>query len=382
MPSSCFRWLRTLATLATLALLVRADAGAQGALGGQGFGYPTGQMSAGALGSGGATAESDPNSGLNPAAIAQPNRFSLTLQFEPEFRRTSVGGLRESASIVRFPAFMATGAYRRFVGSVGVTSLLDRTWINSYSDSLLIDGTWVPTSVTAQSEGSLSDARAAVSYVVTRRVQVGFGLHGLTGQNRTGLIYAFPDTSNVGAINQSSAFGFKGSAMSFGVVAEPKDGLQISASVRSGGELVLERGGTEVGAANVPLRFGIGVTWAAIPGAAFSARVDQTRWSDLEGLGSAQVSLFDATEVAVGADVLGPKIGRVNSAVRVGLRDRTLPFGVSGDAVKERILAGGVGIPVSRGRAQIDLALQRATRTAPGGTEKAWLITVGLGIRP
>ncbi len=371
-----------LGALALLALLASGTVAAQGTVGGQGFGYPTGQMSGGVLGSGGAGAESDPNSAINPAAIAQPNRFSLMLQFEPETRRTSAGGRSDAASIVRFPAFMATGAFKRFVGAVGVTSVLDRTWTNSYADSLLIDGNWIPTTVTARSEGALSDVRAAASYFVNRRLQVGVGLHGMTGENRTGLTYAFADTSGVGAIVQSADYSFNGAAMSFGIVSEPKDGLQISASMRSGGALVLERSGAEVGAADVPIRFGVGITWAAIPGLALSARLDQTRWSDLEGLGSAQVSLFDATEVAVGADVLGPRIGPVNSAVRVGLRDRTLPFGLAGNAVKERIWAFGLGLPVSRGRAQVDLALQRATRTAPGASEKAWLLTVGLGIRP
>jgi hypothetical protein len=371
---------RLAALIALLAL--PAAVAAQGGLGSQGFGYPVGQMSGAALGSGGAGAESDPNSGINPAAIAQPNRFSLMLQFEPEFRRTSAGGAADKASLVRFPSFVATGSFGRFVVSGGVTTVLDRTWSNTYADSLLVGGAWVPTTVIAQSEGSLSDVRAALSYVVHRRLQLGFGLHGMTGENRTGLTYIFPDTSGVGGVDQAASFGYEGAALSFGFVAEPRDGLQLSGSMRSGGALTLEQGGSEVGAASVPTRFGLGATWAAIPGVAVSARVEQTRWSDMDGLGSTQVSLFDATEFALGAEFLGPRLGGTNSAVRVGIRDRALPFGISGNEVRERILAGGLGIPVSRGRAQIDLALQRATRSAPGITEKAWLITVGLGIRP
>lgn len=372
--------LRLAALVALLAIPVVGSA--QGGLGSQGFGYPVGQMSGATLGTGGAAAESDPNSGINPAAISQPNRFSLMLQFEPEFRRTTVSGASDKSSLVRFPSFVASGSFGRFVFSGGVTTVLDRTWTNTYADSLLVGGAWVPATVIAQSEGSLSDVRAAVSYVVHRRLQVGLGLHGMTGENRTGLTYIFPDTSGVGGVNQAAGFGYEGAAVSLGIVTEPRAGLQLSASMRSGGALTLEQGGNEVGAASVPTRFGIGATWAAIPGVAFSARVEQIRWSDLEGLGSSQVSLFDATEYALGAEFLGPRLGGTNSAVRAGLRDRTLPFGISGNAIRERILAGGLGVPLSRGRAQIDLALQRATRTAPGMSEKAWLITVGLGIRP
>lgn len=376
--------MQTLSRLTALVFLISlpAAARAQGGLGSQGFGYPVGQMSGATLGTGGAAAESDPNSGINPAAIAQPNRFSLMLQFEPEFRRTAAGGAEDKTSLVRFPSFVASGAFGRFVFSGGVTTMLDRTWSNTYTDSLLVGGASVPATVIAQSEGSLSDVRAAVSFVVHRRLQLGLGLHGMTGENRTGLTYIFPDTSGVGGVDQAAGFGYQGSAVSVGFVAEPRQGLQLSGSMRAGGALTLEQGGIEVGAANVPTRFGLGVTWAAIPGVAVSARVEQTRWSDMDGLGSAQVSLFDATDYAVGAEFLGPRLGGTNSAVRVGVRDRTLPFGFSGNAIRERILAGGLGIPVSRGRAQIDLALQRAARSAPGVSEQAWLITVGLGIRP
>lgn len=363
-------------------LVLPVASGAQGGLGSQGFGYPVGQMSGATLGTGGAAAESDPNSGINPAAIAQPNRFSLMLQFEPEFRRTAASGASDNSSLVRFPAFVASGSFGRFTFSGGVTTVLDRTWSNTYADSLLVGGAWVPATVIVQSEGSLSDVRAAVSYVVHRRLQIGLGLHGMTGENRTGLTFLFPDSSGVGGVNQAADFGFEGAAVSLGIVTQPRDGLQLSASMRSGGALTLEQGGNNVGAASVPTRVGIGATWAAIPGVALSARVDRTRWSDLEGLGSAQVSLFDATEYALGAEFLGPRLGGTNSAVRAGVRDRTLPFGIAGNAIRERILAGGLGIPLSRGRAQIDLALQRATRTAPGASEKAWLVTVGLGIRP
>ena len=41
-----------------------------------------------------------------------------------------------------------------------------------------------------------------------------------------------------------------------------------------------------------------------------------------------------------------------------------------------------ISVPFARGRAQVDLALQRATRSAAGADEKAWFVSIGLGIRP
>jgi hypothetical protein len=146
--------------------------------------------------------------------------------------------------------------------------------------------------------------------------------------------------------------------------------------------LTLEENGTEAGRGGVPTRFGVGVNWLAIPGAAFSARIDRTLWTDMEGLGTDAVSIFDATEIAIGTDVLGPKIAGTNSLVRAGLRDRTLPFGLNGNKIRERALTFGVGLPVGRSRGQIDIAAQRAMRTGAGIEERGWFVSIGLGIRP
>jgi hypothetical protein len=68
--------------------------------------------------------------------------------------------------------------------------------------------------------------------------------------------------------------------------------------------------------------------------------------------------------------------------LRVGVRDRTLPFGVNGDRVPERSFSFGAGLPVARGRGQLDVALQRAVREVGISTERSWFLSVGVGIRP
>jgi hypothetical protein len=283
---------------------------------------------------------------------------------------------------MRFPAFQATGTFGKFTGAVGVSTLLDRSWVNRYSDSLRVGGEWIPSEIQTSSAGALSDVRAAVGYVINKRVQVGLGLHGLAGENRTTFDRVFPDSTGVGGLSQSAAFGFAGTAISAGVVTIPRDGLVFAASVRSGGALTLEENGNEAGRGSVPTRVGFGVNWLAIPGAAFSARIDRTMWSEMEGLGTAAVSIFDATELAIGTDILGPKIAGTNSLVRAGVRDRTLPFGLNGNQIRERAMTFGLGLPIGRSRGQIDIAAQRAMRTGAGIEERGWFVSIGLGIRP
>lgn len=371
------RMLRALVLIALPATLA-----AQGSVSNQGFGYPLGGLSGAAAAMAGANGEIDPNSAINPAAITRSNRFSVMLRFEPEFRETSIGAGSANATVMRFPAFQATGAFGRFVGAIGVSTMLDRSWRNQYTDSLIVGGDPIGSVLQVGSEGAMSDARAAVGFVINPRMQVGVSMHALTGENRTVFLRQFDPASGVAAISQSNSFGFTGTAYSLGLVAEPLTDLVLSASARFGQGMKLELGSTELGRATVPSRLGFGATYFGISGLALFGRVDQTKWSDLEGLGSSEMSIFDATEFSFGGEALGPKILGANSALRAGFRSRTLPFGVSGSEVDESGYAFGIGLPVSRGRGQIDIGAQRMTRTVTGVEEKAWHLSLGFGIRP
>jgi hypothetical protein len=127
---------------------------------------------------------------------------------------------------------------------------------------------------------------------------------------------------------------------------------------------------------------GIGASWIGIPNTTLSVRFDKTRWTRMAALGSSRMSTFDATDIGAGLEVVGPRIAGGATALRIGIRDRGLPFGVDGSSVGERSTTGGLSIPLGRSRGQIDLGVQRATRTSSTATEKAWLLSLGLGIRP
>lgn len=368
--------------LLVLVALSASEAAAQGALAIQGFGYPTGQMSAASLGVGGATAEIDPATPINPANLGRPTRYSIYMQFEPEFRRTTVAGNSERTNTIRFPAFLVSGAIGRVTLGASFSTLLDRTWRNVYQDSVVVDGRLVPSTLQAGSNGAMNDARFAASYWVNPRLQLGLGVHAISGENRVEFGRFFTDTAALGDVSQSSVINFSGRALSAGVIAAPSAKLLIGASMRLGGQLSAEQAGEPLSEAEVPSRYGITAAWFGIPNTTLSARVEQTKWTAMRSLGSAQMSVFDATELGLGLDVVGPRFAGAFTTARLGFRDRTLPFGVNGEQVAERTLTGGFAIPLARGRGQVDLAVQRAARKAAGATERAWVLSIGLGIRP
>jgi hypothetical protein len=159
--------------------------------------------------------------------------------------------------------------------------------------------------------------------------------------------------------------------------------VALAADLRIGGSLRFRQGdSTVVGRAHIPMRMGVTASYEGVPGAIFSARVARERWSDLEGLGSSSLVLEDATDIAFGTEVLGPRVGSAQWLLRGGYRARGLPFGYDGDAVNERTISGGLGIPIGASRGFLDIALARSVRSADVVRERAWVLSVGVGIRP
>ncbi len=368
--------------VAALGAALPVAAAAQGALAIQGYGYPTGQLGAGSNGLGGASAELDPASALNPAALSAATRFSVYMQYEPEFRRTSVGGASDKSRTMRFPTFMVTGGFRRLSVSLSATTFLDRTYRNSYADSQAIGGETVPSTLFAASNGAITDARLAASWWAKETFQFGASIHALVGENRTEFGRSFPDSTGIGGVTQLSTLNYSGSAMTIGAVYFPVKGLALGGSIRRGGSIEVRQDKNVLGEAEAPDRLGLSAAWTGIPNTTIAARFERTKWSSMDALGSATMTAFDASDVGLGVEVAGPRIAGAPSYARLGLRSRGLPFGANGDQVSERSLSGGLSVPMARGRGQIDLALQRASRSAAGASEKAWLVSIGLGIRP
>lgn len=374
--------MRRILVIAACCAVLSVDLSAQGSLAVQGYGYPTGQLGAGSLGLGGASAELDPASPINPAALSAGTRFSIYMQYEPEFRRTTVGGATASARVMRFPGFLVTGQFRRLTVAASASTFLDRTYRNVYGDSQSIGGEVVPSTLVATSNGAMTDARVAAAWWVKETFQVGVAVHALVGENRTTFGRSFPDSTGIGGFTQLSTLTYSGQALTIGAVYYPVKGLVLGGSIRRGGALEAYQDRVALASSDAPDRMGLTVAWTGIPNTTVAARFERTQWSDMRSLGGPQMTAFDADDIGAGVEVVGPRIAGAPSYARLGLRSRTLPFGVNGDRVAERALSGGLSVPLARGRSQIDLALQRATRSAAGADEKAWFVSIGLGIRP
>ncbi len=368
---------------ATAFALCSAPLDAQGSLSLQGFGYPGGQLSTRAMAAGGALADFDAQSPLNPASLALGSRASVYLQYDPEFRTVTSDAGTAKTTTARFPLFAVSGRMGRATFGLSFSSFLDRSWTNTYADTQLLNGERIASTLNSSSKGGINDARASMAWIVSPKLHLGIGVHVFPGENRLSIGRSFDDTTKFGVFVAPNVITYTGTALSLGFVGMPLSHLNVAGAVRLGGMVQSRQGdSTVLGNARIPGRFSGSIAYDGIPGAAFAVRYAAEKWTDMRGLGSASLPIFDATDVSVGGEVSGPKLSGSATALRFGWRSRQLPFGAVQEQVKEQSYSAGVGLPVGVGRTMFDLALQHAHRTAGTWTENGWVVSVGLSIRP
>ena len=379
------RFSRVLLLAAVVAL--PAVARAQGTLSTQGFGYPTGGMSARALGTGGAIAEFDPLSSTNPAAIASIGGGALYVQLEPEYRRLSVGNGSERARIARHPlAFVAVPLRNSLMAGVSVTNLLDRSFETTERRMQTVGDSSLGTTNFFKSDGAIGDVRLALSWVPVGWLRLGIAGHAITGDNRLQSSQRFDDSVRFAPINDTSTVTYVGTAVSAGASVFIRNAVGLAASYRKGGAMSVKRADTTLGKANVPDRLSFSAAFVGIRGTTIAARTSKDSWTRMRGLGSPTLPISEEWDTSVGADILGPRFAQRAIQVRAGARWRTLPFGLTTSAVRERSASFGLGTLFARGRIALDVSGIRATREPVTSVvelrETAWTVSAGLTVRP
>lgn len=374
---------------ATLLVIANGTAWSQGSLSTQGLGYPSGQASTRAGGTASAVAELDPLSQLNPAALGAAGNTTLFFQIEPEYRTVSFGATRERTTTARYPLFAATLPLgTRWAVGLSSATLLDRTYSTSSASTVVIEGEPVPHDFVSGSDGSVNDLRLGFAFTPRNWLRLGLGGHLVSGSDRVFSGLSFDPGGGFAGFADTTVLSFDGGAVSLGAqVIAPKLAI-FSASFRKGGDLNSRRGDTALGKARVPDRLGLSMAYIGITGTQIAVRTEHDRWSSLNALGSGISRAVDAWDSSVGADIAGPRFGSALFMVRTGLRWRTLPYEADGNEVRERSASGGIGTTFAAGRVFTDLSVTRALRdaniTVDGAkfTERAWTLSIGLGVRP
>ena len=366
-----------------VAALAAAPARAQGNVSTQGFGYPPGQVSAGAAALGGGPAETDAQSALNPAALAGWVRPGVYFEYAPEFRSVSANGTQDHTTTSRFP--LVGGAImlgNRLTVGVSVSTLLDRTWETTRSgfDHFTVDS--VPFTENFKVSGAIDDVKAGLSFAVFNSLWIGAAADVFSGDNNLVISRTSQDTT-VQPFSQAARLSYSGNGASAGIMWQPGAQVAIGVSGRIGGRLTSYRNDTVLTRATAPKRAGAGITFTGLPGLVLAFRTDWEGWASMNGLGQPGLQVTNTWDYGGGAEFKGPVALGGPMAIRIGYRHRGLPFLVDSARIIETSYSGGVGFLLAQGRSRIDVTLVRALRNGlQGVSEKAWTAEFGITVRP
>ena len=372
--------------VALVLLTLSSAANGQGALSLQGLGYPAGENSARSEGTGTSISDFDALSVTSPSAFAGVGSAAIYFQYSPEFRRVTTPGGSAKTTTARFPVVLGVLPMgSSWTLGLGSSTFLDRSLETSLTRPQVIGADTDTVLVTERNKvlGAINDVRLALAWSKSAAFRIGVGGHVFSGSNRITLSTLYPDSSKYISSAQNGSISYAGFAASVGLEFHPSRIIGFALSARKGGDLRAEVADTTIGTGRLPDHYSGSIVFEGLPGTVISARLAHDSWSSLSTLSSTGIQAFDGWDGGLGIEASGPRVMQRILTMRAGARFRTLPFGFEGTKVSERSFAAGVGVPLTRDRAALDVSFQRATRDA--GTdvkERGFILSFGLRVSP
>lgn len=351
-----------------------------------GIGFPGRGESMRTVALGGGFAAFDPFSQVNPAAAAVIPRVSAMAAISNEFRSFSVAGQTTNGlKTTRFPLGFVGGRLGHLpVGFSGsFATYADRSYDFTATDTLQLRGVPVPVADRLASDGAIADVGGAIGWAPVSRIDIGVGLHLISGSSKLTARRTFGDSSYQNYVDTSEAT-FSARGIGGGVIVGLLPGVRLAGAVRADGRLRSQVDSGAVKHVALPVTVTGGLQVVARGVLHWSTTVIWHSWSraaaDLAGSGSAA---FDTWDIGSGIELGGSEAGGSPFPLRVGFRYAQLPFAPTGTSQPhETTLAAGTGINFAGSRGTIDLALERVWRTGGGASEHAWQLGFGMTVRP
>jgi hypothetical protein len=352
----------------------------------RGLGVPGRPLSTRAAGSSGAFGMFDAESGLNPAALSGLAVMTANFNGTQSFRTAENPAGSESLRDSRFPhvAFGGPVPGTPLVVGLSYSTYANRDFSVATRDTVELREVLVPVSDTLSSRGGLSDLRLAAAYKLRERIAVGSAFHIVTGSNRLESRRTFSDGQYL-PVEQSAELSYAGVGVSVGAVQQLGAGLWVAAIARSDGKVIVDRDSARVSQVDLPYTLGLGVRWQA------SSRLDLAShgifrtWSGANSdlLASGGTGADNTFEASIGGEYIGDPRRPYRRPIRFGARYATLPFPLQpGVQPKEFGVSLGSGVRFAQDRAGIDLAVEHLWRSAGDFKERAFVISIGVGVRP
>jgi hypothetical protein len=352
----------------------------------RGLGQPGRSLSARSVSSGGAFGMFDSESSLNPAALGGLRTITAGFSSLQDYRHLENPAGTASLRDTRFPQISVAGPFRRVPAALGVSfsNYSSRDFTLATADTVAIREVAVPVSDTFSSRGGLSDLRIGGAYRIGETWSLGAAFHVITGSERLRTSRTFDDSA-FEPTRQTTELSYAGIGVSLGAIRHFGPGFSVAATVRSDGHANVDRDSARVAIVDLPFTFGVGARWQARPKLALAAQGLVSTWSGANSdlLDQGGTGARNTVSLALGGEYTPDLRRPARRPIRFGARYGTLPFPlVAGEQPHEFGVSLGSGIRFAQERAGIDLGLEHVWRSAGAYSERAFLINVGVTLRP
>jgi hypothetical protein len=368
---------------------VPAAAAAQSSqFGVRGLGLPGREQSARAMGTGGGFALFDPQSSVSPAALAYLPSLTATFTVLNDYRSSSNPGGTVSLRDPHFPQFAIGGPIPHVPLSVGVSysNYTTRDFSLVFPATVVLRDVAVGVNDTIESRGGISDFRLAAAYRLGTHWAVGAGAHIITGSNRLDVHRVFSDSTYLPS-RQRAELSYAGFGVSLGIMGQLGRSLTVGLVARSDGHVSVEQDSLpNEQRVDLPMTVGGGLRWRASSKLQLAGQVLARNWSTANAdlVANGGVGAVNTVEAAGGLEFTPNPRRPGRNPLRLGFRYAKLPFPLAtGVEAKEYGVSAGTGHTFAADRAGLDLAVERTWRRQDDQyNERAWLVTIGVTVRP
>lgn len=352
----------------------------------RGLGFPGRGLATRAMGSGGAFGLFDPESSLNPAAVGGVANLTSVFTVSQGFRSVDNPAGNASLRDTRFPQLMIVGPVRQSGATLGFSysGYTNRDFTLASSSTIDLRGLPVGVTDSFSSRGGLSDLRFAGAYRLHDRWTFGAGFHVITGSNRLESRRSFGDPTFLSS-RQRAEVSYAGMGVSAGVIRQLGPRFAVAALVRSDGHLNVDRDSARVGTVDLPYTFGLGIRWQPVSNLDFATHTLVRTWSGANSdlLQQGGVGAKNTFEVAAGAEYTPDLKRPYRRPIRFGARYARLPFPLApGAQGHEYGVSAGSGMRFAQQRGGIDLALEHVWRSEGVYSERGFILSLGVSVRP
>jgi len=340
------------------------------------------------MGSGGAFSFFDPASSVSPASIAYLGSLTASFTVLNDYRSSTDPAGTGSIRDFRFPQFSVGGPIPRtpLWLALSYSNYTTRDYSLVFPATVILRGVPVAVNDTIRSRGGINDLQVAVAYRPTSRLAVGLGAHIFTGINRLDVHRVFSDSAYL-ASRQSSELSFAGFGVSLGVLGQLTRSLTVGLLARADGHVSIEEDSLpNRQKVDLPITLGAALRWRPARKLELAGQVLRHNWSRANDdiVANGGVGAVNTVEAAGGLEFTPNPRRPQRGPLRLGFRYAQLPFPLAvGATAKEYGVTAGSGYSFAADRAALDLSVERVWRSQDAQfNEHAWIVTVGVTVRP